>query len=134
MQNRVFFPQTALDQWIVDGSVDLQKGELTILGSIGQGRKFQLEEAVRVLREVTGAGDAAKLIGRVKTRSWLETQGGEIVETSMLLGDTAYDVEPGWVGTPVGSFGAYAASAGVSGAAGARTDEELLASFLAKHL
>lgn len=135
MQNRVFFPQAALDQWIVDGSVDLQRGELTLLGPAAQGRRFQLEEAVRVMREVSGAGDAAKLIGRVKTRAWLEAQGGEIVETSMLLGDAAYDVEPGWVGTPVGSFVAYTAAHAARAGAGsppARSDEELLASFLSK--
>jgi hypothetical protein len=122
MQNRVFFPQAGLDQWIVDGVVDLQKGELTILGEAGQGRRYLLEEAVRVLREVGGAGDPAKLIGRVKTRAWLEGKGGEIVESSMLFGDAAYDVEPGWVGTPAGPLPAGG------------TDEELLARFLSRHL
>jgi hypothetical protein len=135
MQNRVFFPQSALDEWIVDGVVDLQKGELTILGEVGQGRRYLLEEAVRVLRDVSGGGDGAKLIGKVKTRAWLEAQGGEIVESSMLLGDAAYDVEPGWVGTPAGSFADHTATApaAASGPA-ARTDEELLARFLSKHL
>ncbi len=122
MQNRVFFPQAALDQWIVDGVVDLQKGELTILGEAGQGRRYVLEEAVRVLREVSGAGDSAKLIGRAKTRASLEARGAEIVESSMLFEDAAYDVEPGWVGTPAGPLVA------------ARTDEELLARFLSRHL
>jgi hypothetical protein len=148
MQNRVFFPQAALDQWIVDGTVDLQRGELTILA---EGRRFALEEAVHVLREVTGAGDAAKLVGRVRTRAALEGLGAELVETSMLLGETAYDVEPGWVGTPIGSFADHlesgarrkARSAGTGGggsgtapAAGPapHTDEELLAKFLAKNL
>jgi hypothetical protein len=136
MQNRVFFPQSALDQWIVDGSVDLQRGELTILGPPGQGRRYQLEEAVRVVREVSGAGDGAQLIGRVKTRAWLEGQGAEIVETSMLIGDAAYDVEPGWAGTPVGPFAEYATTVAQAAAGDppARSDEELLASFLARHL
>ena len=137
MQNRVFFPQAALDQWIVDGNVDLNKGELTILGEGGQGRRYMVEEGVRVMRDVSGQGDTASLIGRVKTRAWLESQGGEIVETSMLLGDAAYDVEPGWVGTPVGSFAEHLtgpAAKGAGGADWASSDEELLAKFLAKHL
>jgi len=29
-KNRVFFPQTALDQWISEGKVDLAGDELTI--------------------------------------------------------------------------------------------------------
>jgi hypothetical protein len=138
MQNRVFFPQAALDQWIVDGTVDLQRGELTILA---EGRRFALDEAVHVLREVTGAGDVAKLVGRVKTRAALEAQGAEIVETSMLFGDTAYDVEPGWVGTPVGSFAEHLESSAQrkartvsGGSAVPHTDEELLAKFLARNL
>jgi len=27
MENRIFFPQSALDEWIVEGTVDLQDGE-----------------------------------------------------------------------------------------------------------
>ena len=118
MPNRVFFPQAALDQWIVDGAVELTKGELTLLG---EGRRYTLEEAVRVLREVSGAGDAPKVIGRVKTRAALEQQGAEIVESSMLFGDAAYDVEPGWVGTPIGPMPP------------GRAEEELLARFLSKN-
>jgi len=118
MPNRVFFPQAALDQWIVDGAVELTKGELTLLG---EGRRYTLEEAVRVLREVSGAGDAAKVIGRVKTRAALEQQGAEIVESSMLFGDAAYDVEPGWVGTPIGPMPP------------GRTEEDLLTRFLSKN-
>jgi hypothetical protein len=101
MANRVFFPQAALDQWIMDGSVELQDGELTILG---ERRRFRLSEAVHIVREVSGAGDAHELLGRVKTRAYLEQLGAEIVETSMLLGDAAYDVDPGWMGVPVGAF------------------------------
>ena len=138
MQNRVFFPQTALDQWIVDGTVELQKGELTLLS---EGRRYALEEGVHILRDVSGGADAAKLVGRVKTRSVLEAQGAELVETSMLLGDAAYDVEPGWVGTPVGTLSDHLGSADRKKARAAtpkgsapKTDEELLARFLAKNL
>ena len=143
MQNRVFFPQTALDQWIVDGAMDLQGGVLTL---VGEGRKYEVGEAVRVLREVSGAGDGAQLIGKVKTRAWLEQQGAEIVETSMLLGEAAYDVDPGWMGVPVGAFSERGAEAGPGGTTKKskgkkatkhgppKTDEELLARFLAKNL
>ena len=137
MENRVFFPQEALDSWIVDGSVELTDGVLTI---VGEGRRYELVEAVRVLREVSGAGDEKDLIGRAKTRYSLEKIGAEIVETSMLMGDCAYDVVPGWVGIPVGAFSEHVASddrkqarAGKSGPEPA-TEEELLARFLAKNL
>jgi hypothetical protein len=137
MKNRVFFPQTALDQWIVDGTVELHDGELTILG---EGRRYRMAEAARVLREVSGAGDPNDLIGRVKTREHLEQLGAEIVETSMLLGDTAYDVEQGWVGIPVGTFAEHVGSDARKKARGdkfgpePKTDEDLLARFIANNL
>jgi hypothetical protein len=133
MENRVFFPQAALDQWIVDGTVELSGGVLTI---VSEARRYELAEAVHVVREVSGAGDKHDLLGRVKTRAALEQTGAELVETSMLLGDAAYDVEPGWLGTPVGSFGDYVKAARGAAAPGPapRTDEELLATFLAKNL
>lgn len=137
MQNRVFFPQSALDQWIVDGTVELQDGELAILG---EARRYQVVEAVRVVREVTGAGDPHDLVGRAKTRAHLEQLGAEIVESSMVLGDQAYDVEPGWVGVPIGTFAEHVGSDARRKARGEakpsdpKTDEQLLAKFLAKAL
>jgi hypothetical protein len=137
MKNRVFFPQSALDQWIVDGSVEVQDGELMIAG---EGRRYRLAEAVRVLREVSGAGDGHELVGRVKALDYLDQLGAEIVEGSMLLGEAAYDVEPGWLGIPVGTFAEHVGSdarkkarAGKPGT-DPKTDEDLLARFLAKNL
>jgi hypothetical protein len=136
MENRIFFPQAALDQWIVDGTADLQGTELTI---VALGRRYRLTEAVRVLRDVTDSGDPKQLVGRVKVRADLETLGAELVETSMLIDDAAYDVEPGWVGVPSNSFAEYAAAKGetrtkkaTAGKAGSepKTDEELLATFV----
>jgi hypothetical protein len=127
MENRVFFPQAALDQWIVEGTVLLEDGVLTM---VDEGRRYALTEAVRVLREVSGAGDTHDLVGRVKTRPSLEQQGAELVESSMLLGDAAYDVEPGWVGLPVGTFAEYVAA--LPGRPAADSEEALLARFLSK--
>jgi len=117
MENRIFFPQSGLDEWVVDGTADLQDGELTLPA---EGRKYKLTEGVYVLREVSGGGDAHDLLGRVKAREHLEQLGAEIVESSMLLGEAAYDIEPGWIGSPVGSLG--------------EREEDLLARFLAKDL
>jgi hypothetical protein len=137
MQNRIFFPQSGLDEWMVDGTVDLQDGVLTILS---EGRKYKLAEGVYVLREVSGSGDAHDLLGRVKTREYLEQLGAELVETSMLLGEAAYDVEPGWIGVPVGPLSEYVESEGRKKARGKKggqqpkSEEEVLARFLAKSL
>lgn len=132
MENRIFFPQEALDTWIVDGTVELNGGILTI---VAEGRRYELQEAVHVVREVSGGGDEPKLVGKARTRAALEKLGAELVETSMLLGDAAYDVIPGWVGSPVGTFADHVARRKPRpGAADPRSEEDLLARFLAKSL
>lgn len=97
MRNRVFFPQGALDEWLVDGRVELTKDELVLKS---EGRRYRIIEAVRVLREVTGTEDVSELIGRVKTVAFLTELGAEILQDSMVLGDNAYDIVPGFVGAP----------------------------------
>jgi hypothetical protein len=140
MQNRVFFPQTALNQWLVDGAVDLRGTELTI---VGEARRYQLAEAVHVIREVTGSEDANDLVGRVKSKVFLQEFGAELLETSMVLGDNAYDVAPGWLGAPVGTFDEHVASVERANARAShhefdgeepKTDEDLLARFLLRTL
>ncbi|HEY4016492.1 MAG TPA: hypothetical protein VGM06_24320 [Polyangiaceae bacterium] len=137
MENRVFFPQAALDQWIVDGTVDLTQDVLTVLAV---GRRYKLAEGIHVTREVSGAEDPHGLVGRAKPKSQLEALGAEIIETSMLVGEQAYDIVPGWLGVPVGSFAEYAASdegakaRGGAAGPGAASDEALLAAFAAGRL
>jgi len=139
MQNRVFFSQAAVDQWGIDGKIDLVAGELILLA---EGRSYKVEEAVRIVTEVTGANDDRKIIGKVKPKRALDEIGAELLETSMILGDNAYDVVPGWIGTPNCPFADYllspermAARGGKTDVGtGPRTDEELLKSFVADNL
>src|SRR5450432_2887200 len=107
MQNRVFFPEQSLNEWLVEGAVDLRGSELTILA---EARRYNLAEAVRVMLEVTGGPDTNDLVGRVKSKVFLQELGAELMETSMVLGDNAYDVIPGWLGAPVGSFDQHVTS------------------------
>jgi hypothetical protein len=140
--NRVFFPQAALDQWISDGKVDLAGDELTIKP---EARRYRILEAARVMREVTGVPDANELVGKVKTRQYLSGLGADLLENSMVLGDNAYDVIPGFVGAPVGSFEEHLAGPGRAEANGGpasahgrgvapASDEDLLAKFLLGNL
>jgi hypothetical protein len=101
MPHRYFFPQSTLDTWLVDERIDLRGTELTLLR---ESRKYNLSEAVHVVAEVSGAPDAFDLLGRVKPREALIERGAEMLETSMILGDNAYDVVPGWYGEPLGDF------------------------------
>ena len=129
MRNRVFFPQEALDLWIADDRVDLAGDELTLRP---EARRYKMIEAVRVLREVTEGVDPNELVGKVKSRNYLIELGAEIMDTSLILGDNAYDIVPGFVGAPVGTFEEHRRSLTNPPAetAGAQSDEELLAAFI----
>jgi hypothetical protein len=131
MPNRVFFPQTAMDAWLIDGAVDLREDVLSVVADGEPLRRYRVLEAVRIVKEVTGGTDLHELVGRVKSKVQLEDKGAEILESSMLLGDNAYDVVPGWVGEPDGPFDAAAAKKAGTKQAPTK-DEELLASYLLK--
>jgi hypothetical protein len=136
MRNRIFFPQACLDQWGIEGKIELTPTELVVLD---EGRRYQITEVVRVVAEVTGANDPHRLVGTVKAMADLEKIGGEIFENSMIIGDNAYDVVPGWAGTPTTPFTAHLASperklarhgrADVDG--GPKSDEDFLGRFAA---
>lgn len=137
-KNRVFFPQEALDRWLRAGQVDLAGAELTIRS---RRRRYRLVEGARVLAEVSGLGDPHELVGRVKTVAFLTELGAELLGESMVIGDNAYDVVPGWLGSPIGSFTEHRAELAelrsserplADRAPG--SDEELLADFFIRNL
>ena len=139
MQNRVFFSQASVDQWGIDGKIDLVGSELIL---VADGRRYKVEESIHIVAEVTGANDAHKIVGKVKPKRALAEIGAELLETSMILGDNAYDVVPGWIGTPSGTFAEHLLSPERNAARGGKTDlgtgpetdEELLARFAAGDL
>lgn len=132
MKNRVFFPQRALDRWLAADRVDLVGNELVIKV---EGRKYRVVEAVRVLKEITGGLDEHELVGKVKTVRYLTELGAELLDTSLVLGDLAYDVVPGFAGTPVGSFSDHRANSVPPGDGPIpATDEEMLQDYLARRL
>ena len=122
--NRVFIPQPLLDTWVAEDRVELTGAELLLRD---EGRRYTIAEAVHVIRDAAGGGDSRALIGKVKTREQLEELGGEVFEGSLIVGDDAYDVVPGFVGEPVGQAPAAAPSADAN-------EEDLLAQFLMKSL
>ncbi|TAK20866.1 MAG: hypothetical protein EPO40_30590 [Myxococcaceae bacterium] len=96
--SRIFLSQEALDSWIGEGRADIQ-GDV-LIDKVG-GRRFQLLEGVRFLSEVSGGDDAEGLVGRVKDLVQLAAMGGEYMSDSVVLGELAYEVQPGFVGRPV---------------------------------
>lgn len=127
-KNKVFFPQEALDTWVVNGSVELDDQDLLLKD---EGRRYRLAEGARVLGEVTGEPDAFDIVGKCKTLTFLRELGADILERSMIIDNNAYDIIPGFLGTPVGGA-EDAPSSEVRPPL--MSDEDLLAQFLAKNM
>jgi hypothetical protein len=135
-KNRVFFPQEALDRWLLDGRVEIAGSELVIPN---ERRRYRLVEAVRVTSEEAGHSDPDELVGKVKTMLFLTELGAELLGDSMVLGDNAYRVVAGWLGSPVGSLEDHLAERSELRVSRVPppahgSDEELLAAFLARNL
>jgi hypothetical protein len=93
----LFVSQALLDAWASQGRIDLDGRSIALLGGPGRGRRYALEPAVRFLRVAGGAGDEAGLVARVKSLSQVRELGGEAMADSVVLGDVAYEVEPGFL-------------------------------------
>jgi hypothetical protein len=95
---RIFVSQDVIDQWSADERIAID-GDVMILTLTQQ--RVRLVPAVRVLRVVSGNRDPFNLVGCVKTPSELVQVGGEQYMSSLLIGEVAYDVQPGYFGEPL---------------------------------
>lgn len=121
MENRIFFPLDSVEEWSNEGKVEVSGNELVVLADA---RRYNLEDAAHVVREVTGTDCPRALPGKVKSKAVLEELGAELFDTSMVLGDNAYDVVPGWLGTPASSFADHRRSSEAEMARKSRPDDE----------
>lgn len=92
---RMFIPQPTLEAWLESGNVVLE-GTQVRLEHLA--KTYDLIPAVRFLRAVPE--DAApELIGKVLTERRIAELGGELLGQSVVFGDTAFEVDVGFVGT-----------------------------------
>ena len=100
MPVKLFIPQETVDSWLSAERVNLE------------GEMLQLPEGGPVLRLVpgcyfrsvqAGSDEAFNLIGRVKAKAAVSALGAEVYMNSVILGETAYEVEVGFVAKPVGN-------------------------------
>ncbi len=97
-KNRLFVAQSTLDRWLEESRVSVD-GE--VMTTSPEAHEFTLKTAVLFREEVTGAGDAAGLLGRVKDLEQIAALGGDYSSGSVILGDVAYEVLEGFVGEPI---------------------------------
>lgn len=126
--NRVFFSQDSLDHWISELRVDLVGNELVVKA---ENRRYRVVEAVHILSEVSGTPDANELVGKVKSLPYLTELGAEILGSSMVLGENAYEIVPGFMGTAIGDFSEHRAQRNDAGEQDLpKSEEALLAQYL----
>ena len=89
-----------MDLWTSGGKVTLEDDLMTVAAADESLRRsFHLETAVRFLT-LSGGEDEASLVGKVKSVSELAKVGAEHFGTSVILRETAYECEEGFIGTP----------------------------------
>lgn len=98
---RIFVSQRRVQQWTEEGRVAIDGNQMSLPEL---GRTFKLTEAFFVQRAVSEDGDQFKLAGRVKTRTQIATLGGEVFLNSLIIGDTAYEGDPGFIGEPAAAM------------------------------
>ena len=104
MVPRFFIAQAAIDSWVSADQVELQGDTLVVRGV---GAQLRLTPAALFMKVAGGGPDAQGLVGRVKDHEALAAMGGEAYMSSVVLGDTAYDVEPGFAATSLDEDGQW---------------------------
>lgn len=97
MGGLLFVTQSMLDRWADQGRIDFIGNVMTLLAGAGKGRSYALEPAARFLRVVGADADPNGLLDRVKPLAQLRELGAEAVGDSCLLGEVAYEIEPGFL-------------------------------------
>ena len=90
---KLFLPQTQLEEWALADKADLQEGKLVVTA---EKVSYPAVAGVHFIKLITGKDDK-KLVSRVKTQPQLEEMGAEALADSVILGETAYEVVPGYV-------------------------------------
>lgn len=88
-----FLPQTLLEDWAINDQADLKDGKLVFPSD---NASYVVAPAVHFKNLVTGSDDQ-KLVEKVKTDVQLQSLGAEHMADSVILGETAYEVTPGYV-------------------------------------
>lgn len=101
---RIYISQALVDQWMGNGLVQLE-GDLLRLNAGGMPTALFITPSVSFEGVDGGGADPYQLVGCVKTAHELGEMGAEHFDTSVVIGDVAYTVRPGFVGVPVGADG-----------------------------
>lgn len=104
---RIFVSQALLDAWITGNRTRLD-GDLLRLPAEAGALSLYLSPAVHIERIDGHDVDPHGLVGTVRSAQELAQMGAELYDTSVILGECAYSVRPGFLAIPVGEGGVEA--------------------------
>lgn len=97
MAGLLFVSQVMLDSWAEQGKIDFVGNVMSLLTGEGKGRSYALDPAVRFLKLLGEGPDPHGLVHKVKSVAQVKEMGGEPVDDSCIVGDFAYEVQPGFL-------------------------------------
>lgn len=101
---RIYVSQSLVDQALGAGRIQLE-GDLLRLDAGGVPAQLFINPAVYFERVDGGDQDPHGVVGCVKTAQELAQLGAEHYDTSVVMGECAYTVVPGFLAVPVGGDG-----------------------------
>lgn len=104
---RIFVAQALIDEWIGAGRVQLD-GEVLRINAGGVPLNMSIHPAVHFERIDGADTDPYNVVGAVKSAEELAQMGAEHYQTSVVLGDYAYTVCPGFTAVAIGPDGSEA--------------------------
>lgn len=98
MTEKLFFSQDLINSWADDEKVKFENDTLSIHSGASM-QQYRLSPAYRFLKVADGSEDPHSLLEAVKSQEELDQIRADVYLDSCIVGDTAYDVEPGYVAT-----------------------------------
>lgn len=95
---RLFISMERLDQWSSEGRASLHGDRMTL---IELGQVFLMKPAVYFTALTGSDEDPGGLVGLVRSEEELAQIGADHMATSVICGDTAYEVVNGFLGEPL---------------------------------
>ena len=97
---KVFLPQDVVDSWITADKVELAGEFMTFRGT---GVVLRMIPGFYFDHVAGGSDEGAQLLGRAKSKAAVSALGAEVYMNSVILGETAYEVEAGFIAKPIES-------------------------------
>ncbi len=98
MSVKVFIPQDVVDSWITSDKVELSGEVMTFCGSR---LALRMVPGYYFDHVAGGSDEGHNLVGRAKVKAAVNAMGAEAYMSSVILGETAYEVEAGFVAKPL---------------------------------